>query len=338
MTFYMSLAVIRHLRLDDTDILFLSDRKYRNGYFHYEMNDFSEYAAKLSPFTLKSAFILRDVTKRTDSRMAELCHGEDYVVYLPHLANSAYQLLITNGHCRGFNFMEEGLANYVERNYVSHFPYKCTFPGSKTCFRLGLDVFNFFHGRICLKHNVFGRFKDYPFEPTYFYLDSPYCRREGNVVPLSLPRHEVNARIPGNAALLVLSPLLRNNLATREGYRRCCARLIGKVAESTNLLYVRTHPHTEPQELPMLREIAEANRLEMVETDRDEPMEQILPSLEGNMVAGIESSVLFYAKLLNSRLRVVSAYRYLMSHDRLYKERCCIKDIQDIFSKGMEVL
>lgn len=331
-TFYMALATIKYRCLDISDVVFLTDRKYRNRYFRYVMNDFSEYAGKLSPFTLKTVFNLRKIIKRMDSRLAEVCHNDNYIVYLPHLSHPVLQLLVTNKQCRGFHFMEEGMANYVPKNYESHFLEFST--GLQWC----LDVFNFFHRRICLGHKRFGRFRNYAFEPSYFYLDSPYCRRDIIVVPLKLPRHEVETRIPENAAVIILSPLSRYHLVSDEGYRRCCNFLIEKVAEYTKSVYVKSHPATYTRELSMIRDIAETNGCEMVEIGHDEPIEQLLLSLDGNVVAGIDSSVLFYAKVLNNSLKVISVYRYLMLHDDLYRERCGIKDIQDIFSKDINVL
>lgn len=332
-TFYMALAAIKHQGLDIPDVVFLADRKYRNHYFRYAMNDFSEYPGKLSPFTLKTVFNLRKIIRRMDSRLEGICRNDSYIVYLPHLSHPVFQLLITNKHCRGFHFIEEGLANYVPKFYESHF---LEFSAG---FQLGLDIFNFFHHRICLGHKAFGRFKNCAFEPSYFYLDSPYCRQARDVVPLKLPRHEVKTRIPENAAVVVLSPLLKYHLVTDDGYRRCCSYLIEKVAGYTKSVYVKSHPDSNAWELPLIRDIAEANGCEMSEIDRDEPIEQLLLSLDGNVVAGIDSSVLFYAKVLNSRLRVISVYRYLMSHDDIYRERCGIdKYIKDVFSEGINVL
>lgn len=331
-TFYMALATIKHQCLDISDVVFLTTRKYRNPYFRYTMNDFSEYAGKLSPFTLKSVFSLRKITKRMDFRLAEICQNDSYIAYVPHLSHPVFQLLITSKHCRGFHFIEEGMANYVPKNYESHF---LNFSAG---LQRMLDVFNFFHWRICLGHKVFGRFRNYAFEPSYFYLDSPYCRRGKTVVPLKLPQHEVKTRIPDNAAVVVLSPLLKYHLATDDGYRQCCSFLVEKVAEYTKTVYVKSHPETLPWELSMFRDIVKTSGCGMVEIDRDEPIEQLLLSLDGNVVAGIDSSVLFYAKVLNNRLKVISVYRYLMSHDDLFRERCGIKDIQDIFSKDIEVL
>lgn len=331
-TFYMAIATIKYRRLNISNVVFLTDRKYRNGYFPYTLNDFSEYAGKLSPFTLKSVFSLRKIITRMDRRLKKILQNDNYIVYLPHLSHPVYQILITNKYCRGYHFIEEGMINYVARNYESHFLRFTVWQ------QFGLNVFNFFCKRICLGHKAFGHFKNLPYEPTYFYLDSPYCRWGKNVVPLKLLQHKVNTKIPEEAAIIILSPLLEYNMVTPEGYRQCWSYLIKKVSEYTKSVYIKSHPATSTQGLTLIREIVGMNGCNMKEISNDEPIEQILLSLNKNIIAGIESSVLFYAKVLNRRLRVISAYHYLLSHDSLYKEKSHIEDFQDIFSKGINVL
>lgn len=331
-TFYMAIAVIKSQCLNNSEIVFLTDRKYQNNYFQYIMNDFSGYAGKLSPLTLKSVLNLRKIIKQLDRQLIKILQNDDYVVYLPHLAHPVYQILITNKHCRGYHFIEEGLANYVTKNYESHFLRFSVWQ------QFGLDVFNFFHQRICLGHKTFGHFKNFPYESSYFYLNSPYCRRKENVILLNLIQHKVNTRIPEKAAVIILSPLLEYNMVTQDGYYQCCSYLIKEISEYTKLIYVKSHPATSIQGLTMIREIVKSSGCEMVEIPNDEPIEQILLSLNENIVAGIDSSVLFYAKVLNKNLKIISAYHYLLLHDSLYKEKCNIKDIQDIFSKDINVL
>lgn len=332
-SFYTSLAIIDYLKLDAENIIFISDRNYSNKYFDCEFHDFSCIVNKLSPFTIKTGFFLGRIQKDLDVEIDKIVRDNNFIAYIPHLSHPAFQILITHDKSVGYNFIEEGLANYIIENYQG-----ATFRKFSKAINSLIAIYNYFNNRVTLNHKIFGNYRKYNFEPKYFLIDNKYHIQHKNQVMLTWKPHDVEIKIPQNSIILILGPTLEYNMASRDQFVASLQKLLDYPKVKTSNFYVKYHPYNNESTMKLIEGVLHRNEIKFKIIPNDEPIEQLLRNDKDFTIIGIDSSLLFYAKILNKKNKVISAYKYLLKNDDTYQERCSLRKIEKIFEDGIVVL
>ena len=325
---------MEYLKLEIDDVLFLSDRGYANKYFDYDFHDLSGLVSKLSPFTIKTAASLRTIQREFDIVINKIIEENDFVAYVPHLAHPAYQILITHHKSTGYNFVEEGLANYLDENYQS-----ATFRNFSPFVNNLIHIYNHFNARIVLGHEIFGRYRKLSFEPKYFLVDNEYHTKRKNQIKLIWKPHKVELEITKESAILILGPTLEYHMARLNHYKEALQKLLDySSTNSISCFYIKYHPYNNKNTMLLVEELLRKNQIKFRIIPDNEPIEQLLRNDQQLTVMGIDSSLLFYAKLLNKRNKVISAYKHLLENDDVYQQRCSLRKIETIFEDAMVIL
>ncbi len=333
-SFYTSLAAIEYLKLNIDDVLFLSDRGYINKYFDYDFHDLSGLVNKLSPFTIKTAVSLRNIQREFDIEINKIIDENSFISYVPHLAHPAYQILITHHKSSGFNFVEEGLANYINENY-----HGATFRNFSTLVNSLIHIYNHFNDRVILGHEIFGRYRKFNFEPKYFLIDNKYHTKRENQIRLTWKPHKVEIEVLKKSAILILGPTLEYHMANLNYYKEALQKLLDySLVNGFSCFYIKYHPYNNKNTMLLVEALLRKNEIKFRIIPHNEPIEQMLRNDHDLTVLGIDSSLLFYAKLLNKGNRVISAYKHLLVNDDVYQQRCSLRKIETIFEDSIVIL
>lgn len=327
--FYSAISVIK--LLDLKNVLFLSDRGYRNKYFpQIIFNDFSKYSSELSPFKFTTLFSIRYIQNEIDERINELTESTEFCIYIPQLSHPLFQILITNKLCKSYNFLEEGIANYnIEL-------FKIGLPKLSFIKRIIVKVINLFLFRIQLNHTFFGKYKKLEYSPKYFLLESDWhIKKNSCYVYLKWEKHPIEINIEKDAVLFIISPLIEYGLANQKNYYHSISQLLDYLKENIDSkhLYLKFHPYqsaTTKNEIELL--CSKKYHVKIIPSD--EPVEQIILNIKEATIIGHDSSLLLYARILNHKARIISAYKNLCGIDHLYREKNNAIFLKEFFSKS----
>ena len=155
---------------------------------------------------------------------------------------------------------------------------------------------------------------------------------------LTWERHKLDINIFPNSIILILGPTLEYKMATPKYYKKVMQKLIDFSKDKSSSFYVKFHPYSSNYTIQLIEELLINSNIQYEKIEQDEPIEQVFLSNNKLNVIGIDSSLLFYAKVLNHSTQIVSVYKKLLSNDNLYKEKCSISKIETIFDEGIVLL
>lgn len=114
-------AIIKELKLDYDEILILSMRNYYAN-LRYESIHFDGFKVK----SIFNVFSNRKKLKCFDDNILSITRYRKYHLYIPHQLDGNFLLLSSHYNCVQFNYIEEGLASYIEYS-VSKKVYKTSY-------------------------------------------------------------------------------------------------------------------------------------------------------------------------------------------------------------------
>ena len=319
-TYYMSVVVVKSLGLSTHDVIFLFYGNYEapNNTTDITYIDISNYPNFPHPLTIQSIIKSQHIIKLLDKSINHISNNKNYIVYISTTSTLLNQIFITNDLCRGYHFIEEGVANYRDNLYNE--------PAIKRnkLITIMCSVFNLFHSRISLNYPFLKPYKKFSlsnYVPKYFLLDNKYhsVKNRSNIVLLPFYKEsDENHRFDySNSIIFVMSPLLEYRLCSIENLRCVISYFFSQVISSEQL-FVKYHPQQNTQTKDLVLSIALEHNIAIKEIDLSLPMEQVLLHSDNSKWYGFESSLLFYASLFNQSVQPFSLSTILSGIDSKY--------------------
>lgn len=317
-SYYMSLSVIKHLEIRKKNIVFAYARNYtppsnESGFKHI---DLSEILNSYTHLTISNILRIPQTVRQLDKIISSATENDEFAFFVPQMGHIISHIIATNKKCLQFDFIEEGSAYYVEDNYRRG-PHKYG-----KVIMLIFKLLNIFCRRIQFEHPMLAPLKGKS-EPNYYVMRSPYVINTGRVIYLDIsPDGSMTLDKPyDDRPILVMGAVLENKLAEYGNVLRCYEHIIRQMSIQ-NGLYVKLHPQSGHRTLKLLEEIKGRNNVELQFIDQ--PVEQILLYYKGKKplyICGINSSLLFYAKIISPKNVVVTGCKYLMDLDPIYRKK-----------------
>lgn len=316
----MSVAVVRSLGLSMNEVVFLYYRNYKapNCEMEFSNLDISNCPNFPHPLTVRSILKSSQLIKLIDSTICKVCNNDNYIVYISTMSTLLSQVFVTNSLCLGYHFIEEGIANYRNNLYRE--------PATKRSkvVTMMCSIFNLFHRRISLNYPFLKPFDKYfrkNYVPKYFLLDNKFHAAENisNVVLLPFYKdRDVNHKYDySNSKMFIMSPLLEYRLCSLENLRYVLCNFFSQL-KGGEPLFVKYHPQQNTQTKELIASIALRYNVVLKEVDMSIPMEQVLLYSNNSRWYGFESSLLFYASLLNQSVQSFSLSAILEEQDSQY--------------------
>jgi hypothetical protein len=317
--YYTSLAIIKEKRLNYSDIILLLDRNYKNKYdFDYKFTEYDvlKFSKMLSPFKLQTLFKIKYITGKLDEFLLNICRGVDFFVYIPQLSHPVFQIIITNEKCKGYSFVEEGVANY--KFFLLNNP-PIVFPFFK---KNAIRFVNLFLSRVNLNNSFFGLLKKVDFVPSYFLLDNCLNELRSNIFNKSIfikwEIHPISFQFNQNIPVIILSPLVEYELINKSNFILGISIIIDVI--NSNDVYIKFHPFQSDEIINDVINIVKMKGKNDLIIPNDEPFEQIILQYPQLKIYGFESSLLFYAKILSGHSEVFSVSNFIEKVDSTYHE------------------
>lgn len=109
LTFFVSYAIIDHLKLDKEDVIFISKN------YKVPIDDYKVYSIEYPKSKWYNYLQMCNLPAKYDLYIKKLTGGEAFIAYLTWITNYE-KIIITNPLCKQFHFIEEGIPIYKENN------------------------------------------------------------------------------------------------------------------------------------------------------------------------------------------------------------------------------
>lgn len=316
----MSVAVVRSLGLSMSDVIFLCYRNYKapNCMMEFSCFDISNCPNFPHPLTVRSIIKSNKLIKLIDNTIYKVCNNDNYIVYISTMSTLLSQVFVTNNLCLGYHFIEEGIANYRNNLYSE--------PATKrnNVVTIICSIFNLFHRRISLNYpflKPFDKFVKKDYVPKYFLLENKFHATENKSNVVLLPFYKDFDKSQkfdySNSRIFIMSPLLEYRLCSLENLRSVICYFFSQF-NGNEPLFVKYHPQQNAQTKDLIASIALRYNVVLKEIDMSIPMEQVLLYSNNSRWYGFESSLLFYASLLNPSVQSFSLSAILEDQDVQY--------------------
>ncbi len=298
-TFAVALGVMQHLKLPPADCVVVYDRKYQRalpaGVRVHSLPP-RAFVMKTAPWNL-----WRQIGEQ-DAEIAALTDHRPYHLYCPHLCIDQVRLLLTNGQCRGYSYLEEGSMSYID---PAHYPYRRYEP------KLFVVKYLLSRGRIP-NYAPYGERSyerayvvspyTFPGMPRLVVLPYPFTKGALPVTAITTGGSDLTG-----AHLLVMDPVVESHLATRASYELGIALLAEHLtAQRVQRVYYKFHPMqiAVPAGQPYYEELLRrsASGVEWVRLADDVVLEDVAATFADLTFYTIISSMTLYAGFAGHRI------------------------------------
>lgn len=316
-TYYVSLSVIQHDKIPLYDVIFLLDRNYRNIYSKIQVQtvNISKWERFPYPLTISSIVNSKYYIRSIDKKINEICSKDIYTLYIPTASTLFNQVLITNSLCVGYHFIEEGIANYRYNLYNE------PAVSRSKAIALTCKIYNMLHSRLTLDYPFLKSYKKKAFNPQYYYLENRYHLQNVKDNTILLPfykEQECDDFIFSNSQIFIMSPLVEFNLCSIDNLIKVIHYYFAQLKSRS--IYIKYHPVQNENIKEMIVEVASKFKIAVNEIELNLPMEQVLAYSDNAKWIGFESSLLFYATILNSTTQTYSLSNRLAKLDSRYNK------------------
>lgn len=309
-TFLTVLGTIEYLKLAASDVIFLYTRNYKSN---IPCDSFAEY-----DFTKENDICNDCYNSRSNLYKAikivddfvEQHIGDDYILYVPHMAMGTAQLFYTNIRCIKVAFVQEG-AMCQPKKFIKKMP-------------LQEAIKNFIKINIFLRTNRVWRsvgwyqvgtltkqdiIDSYSFDDDFF----KYLPSDNHIV--KWPKFNICTNVKSGSTVFVFDGYITNELVERDYYYDKCKQIISKYIKKDN--YVKFHPAQKQDEREQLLKMFAETGQKFEVCDDQTPFELVLSNIKDLHVVGFGSSLLMYAHLLGHE---VYANDNLLTDSKLYQK------------------
>lgn len=311
-TFLISLAIIEYKHIKKADVVFLS-RSYK-----VPLNNFTV----LKSFSERNNNIFKkllniNAPKSIDKYIKNNLNDEEFILYAD-LMNHENRVLITNNKCKGFNFIEEGMASYVSSDSLEYFtineskiPYRIHFPKDIKAVIKGINrVIRGYSTRISalpINPSTYTFFKE-----VQFYSFSEDCfphamKDKKHVIDFSFIKpynHLLSNHISLKNEIIWIDDSFAKsfNIDVNIYYKAIDAflKLFNKKSSCVgNRVYIKMRPDAQNNSMSFLTDKLVANGYTFSILPNDIIIESLLLNSDNCTVIGGVSSTLYYANLMN---------------------------------------
>lgn len=333
-TYYVSISVVKYCNLSIEDVIFLLDKNYKNAYSNLGVTtvDITNWERFPYPISLSSILMADKYIRRIDYNINKVCFNENYILYIHTTSTLFNQVLITNPLCVGYHFIEEGIANYRENLY-----YEPAVLRSKVV-SLICKFYNMIHPRLSLNYPFLKYYEKKKFNPQYYYLENCYHVQEArsNVVLLPFYKESDFGKFDlSDSLVFIMSPLIEFGLCSIGSLEKVLVGYFSRF-KMFEKIYVKYHPIQEDKVKQMFVSICNKYSLNLIEIDKNIPMEQVLICSKNSNWVGFESSLLFYASIMNNAIHTYSLSNRLAEVDTKYSN--WMKTLPDLILNTSEKL
>ncbi|KZE82828.1 hypothetical protein AV926_06205 [Myroides marinus] len=331
-TFYSSLGTIKVLNLSSNDVVFLLGRKYKvKGNYEFVTVDVSNLSDQFSRIDYKKILSFNRNVRKADNYLSQIIKDEEFVAYVPQVSSLFFQLLITNRHCKGYNFIEEGIANYRIKLYSGS--------TNKVGFisQILIKFINSFSKRFMLYPSCLGMYEKLECSPRYYLFNQPLFLSEFNVDKIDFLPEIMKDKIDDCNVIIVFSASVEYSLISLNELTVLIERYIMYCQlNALKKIGLKFHP-MQSVEVKDIICSQFANEDYSVIDDNVE-VERLVKFNDSVVILGLESSVLLYAKVFGKNTLVVSFISFYNNNLRKEKFYSGYKEVEEIFKENGIVL
>lgn len=287
--FMTSMGIVDYLKLQDSDIVFLYSRSYRNSIFElpFTVYDMSVEADKTANANYRDRSERQKSINLIDAIIQNYI-GEKYVLYIPHISIRSCQLLYTNPLCQELAYVQEGgypnIGRFIQklsvydkiRNYITNKWIRRTDRVFRTV--------GWYQPGILTKQNSLN---SYAINNEYF----KYLPSINHVV--KWPSHSISVDYGVSPVIFVFDCFAAYGVVAPDFYYGYCYKIIEKYASSNS--WLKFHPAQGENERAKIIEICKNKGIQPKICDDSIPMELVISSLSGLTFVGASSSLLKFA-------------------------------------------
>ncbi len=299
--FYIALQIQDFLKLNNSEIRYISIRNYKNNYHELDyVLDLTEYYYKLnkSSLNLKEAInLLNDI----DKKIKDLTDNDDYEFIVFSLKMPYCQFIATNPKCKRLYISEEGSGSYRD-NPTLYFSGKNSLKNKliKSLKKLISSDFRTYCKRA----------PDYPpLNPEPLFKDVIYFTLYEEAFPLipkskkiifgqiyKDPQFKTDVSFD-NSIIIIFDALLVEQMRFMQSqeYLDFIIPFFEKILYENQKIYYKLHPEQNHEIQNVLSDILQ-NQYQATKIDNSIPIEQIIVHFKNLKFYGFMSSLLFYAK------------------------------------------
>lgn len=313
----MTRTVVEKEAIPEKDIIYLTDRGYTNKYMDSSIQifDFSFYIMWFYRMSILKLLSMSYHTKIVDKVLQHIVDGEKFIIYVPQMSIPLFQVMVSHKLCMEYNFIEEGLADYRKNLW-----YEST--NSYSAFlTLIFKFYNSFHSRFQLLHPFLAPYRKSKIIPTYYLLDNKWHEPKEHYCLVQWPIEKIDFNLPEESVVIVMSPLVENNLSEKTNFIKSVHYLIDKSCEMSKgkPIYLKFHPYQSTDIINIILTSIKRYDVRYILIPNEEPFEQLIMHTKNLKLLGYESSLLFYATFLGEGHKVYSMSDCLAKIDSLYK-------------------
>lgn len=303
-TFIVSIKIIKYLKLDHKDCVFIIHRGKSSDYksFGVKMADFPFNPHSLDSFPVFNKFWKSWINiKELDKFINKIAEKQDFIFYTPQTYQKYLALIVSNNKCKGYNIIEEGSGAYLTQRQLNN-----VFTKAK----------NSLFVKILWKLNFLSRLKisrsfmEDGFTNVFVLTPYSFVGVDRKVI-LGLPSlddykfEEPNEEADEYKNILVFDALVEANILDSGTFLLSTLILLNKLIENgESNLHVKFHPDQlkAGKTLILLRELfRQTGNLKIIEIPQRVSLEEVALKQEANFYV-FASAIGIYASLYGKKV------------------------------------
>ncbi|MDM1362586.1 polysialyltransferase family glycosyltransferase [Myroides marinus] len=320
------------MNLPSDKVIFLLSRKYKLAYdCDFVSVDLTCFSDNFSQINLKKALNFCKNTKYMDGFLDNILNGKEFIAYVPQVSSLFFQLIITNKHCKGYHFIEEGIANYRGNLYL-----KST-KKSSSIIRFIYDLVNKCSKRFMLYPACLGSYPKVEYNPKYYLFKKKSFLSNDKIECIEFLPNKINDEIFNFDVAIVFSASVESSILALVDFKVIMCKYI-EYCKLNGLAKIglKFHPmQSEVMKDFICKEFSKEN-YSIIEDEVD--VERLVRFNDTLVILGLESSVLLYAKVFGKNNIVVSFISFYNKSLRKEKVYNGYNEVEEIFKDNGIVL
>ncbi len=287
--FLTAMGTINYLNLKEEEVSIAWSRNYKNILYNSDCVTEDLSWATEYPILRKLFNHRKDIIK-IDRQIDILTKGDDYILYAPHPSETLFALLLTNSHCVGFNYLQEGalIMKGLFQKRKKSFEY-CMYD---------YIVKYFYGGRLYGARNTWDipSFKELRKTPECFAIsDDIFDGSNYKTNIIKWPSYNIPDKysIDPSYPCFITESFIEKDVVEKEVYLNLYKELIETKGKEYN--YIKFHPAQWEETKKEITQLFENAGKKVKELPANFPFEVYLSSYKNMTVCGFRSSLVVFA-------------------------------------------